>query len=170
MATTDGLVVPHPGRQVEATHMKTTEPWTSRPRPQAPRTGADPLVPIGQGDGGTSFRSLIPRLAGLEEATELAATLSGAGATAEALAAWSTVALEAETIFGTDDPAVIDAMRIAASLMDRLGMHEESSRILCDALERTMRSETADSERCRNLQVEIDRAMTNRFTGSTILD
>lgn len=146
--------------------MKTTDPWTSRPRPQATRTGADLLVPLDRKAGEDSVRSLVPRLAGLEEITERAADLSAAGATVEALAAWSTVALKAETIFGGDDPAVIDAMRIAASLMDRLGMHDEAGRILCDALERTLRIEAADSERCRCLQFEIDRAMANRFTGS----
>ena len=150
--------------------MKTTDPRTSRPRPQATRIAGDHLVSFDRATDEQSVRSLIPRLAGLEDATELAASLSSTGATVEALAAWSRVALEAESIFGTDDPAVIDAMRISGSLMDRLGLHEESSRVLCDALERTMRVEAPDSERCRRLHSEIDRAMAGRFTGSPMPD
>ncbi|MEE2971761.1 MAG: tetratricopeptide repeat protein [Planctomycetota bacterium] len=150
--------------------MKTTDPRTSRPRPQAPRTGGDHLAPLGRSDDEDSVRSLIPRLAQLEEATELAASLSATGATAEALAAWSRVALETESIFGTDDPAVVDAMRITASLMNRRGLHEESARILCEALERAMRIEEPDSERCRCIHAEIERAMAGRFTGSTTFD
>lgn len=132
---------------------------TSRPRPRVSRSAA-----IDLGNAETRKRdldrgrSLIARLAGLEAATEQAAHRLSSGASVEALAAWCKVALAAESLFGADDAAVVDAMRIAASVMNRIGMHSESDRVLCDAIERTIRSEGPDSDRYEMLRDEVERS------------
>lgn len=140
---------------------------TIRPRPRVSRQIADDLgsIEVRERDLDRG-RSLIARLAGLEGATERAAERLSAGASIEALAAWSKVALAAESLFGADDPAVVDAMRIAASLMDRIGMHSESDRVLCDAIERTIRAEGPDSERYQALRAEVERSRAIKYSGA----
>lgn len=140
---------------------------TSRPRPRISRQSVGDLgsIEVKQRDLDRG-RSLITRLAGLEGATERAAERLSAGASVEALAAWAKVALAAESVFGADDPAVVDAMRIAASLMDRIGMHSESDRVLCDAIERTIRAEGPDSERYHVLRAEVERSRALTYSAT----
>lgn len=106
---------------------------------------------------------LLARLQGLEAATEVAADRLRSGDWHLAVAAWNGVALAAEGLFGPDDLTVVDAMRVAATAMARVGRHAESADVLSDAFERTVRREGAASERSKvvrgELEVALDRSV-----------
>ncbi len=98
------------------------------------------------------------RLAALDAATEQAADLLAAERWAEAMLAWTRVYFAAEVIFGTDDPAVLDAMRITASTMRRLGLHQDATALLCDVVERTLRAEGPEAPRLMLVRREMEAA------------
>jgi hypothetical protein len=101
---------------------------------------------------------LAARLAALDAATERAAELLSQSRWTEAMLAWTRVSFAAEAIFGTDDAAVLDAMRITASIMRRLDLHQEAITILCDVAERTLRSEGPEAPRLTLVRAEMDAA------------
>jgi hypothetical protein len=101
---------------------------------------------------------LAARLAALDAATERAAELLSQSRWTEAMLAWTRVSFAAEAIFGTDDAAVLDAMRITASIMRRLDLHQEAITILCDVAERTLRSEGPEAPRLRWVRAELEAA------------
>ncbi|HAC09187.1 MAG: hypothetical protein GY728_13825 [Phycisphaeraceae bacterium] len=75
-------------------------------------------------------------LSRLERLTVRADELTSSGSWKSAINAWGAVALLAERMLGRADVAVIDAMRIIASLMDRLEMQDDAIRVLENAAER----------------------------------
>ena len=78
----------------------------------------------------------VTRLMELELQTERAAQLTDQGRYKSAMASWSRVALLAESIFGRVDESVLDAMRILASIMSRLGLHDDGLLVLREQQER----------------------------------
>lgn len=103
-------------------------------------------------DGG---RSLTIRLAALDAATEQAARWLAEEAWSEAMSAWARVAFAAESLFGTDDPAVLDAMRITASIMRRLDLSQDATHLLCEVAERTLRAEGPEAPRLELIRAEL---------------
>jgi hypothetical protein len=102
--------------------------------------------------------AVAARLAALDAATQRAAELLSEDRWTEAMLAWTRVSFAAEAIFGTDDAAVLDAMRITASIMRRLGLHQDAIAILCDVAERTLRSEGPEAPRLTLVRAEMDAA------------
>ena len=124
-----------------------------------PRHEAATLAPRDAGRG----PEVLARLRGLEAATEVAADRLRSGDWHLAVAAWNGVALAAEGLFGPDDLTVVDAMRVAATAMARVGRHAECTDVLSDAFERTVRREGTASERSMvvrgELEVALDRSI-----------
>lgn len=139
-----------------------------RPRPARVESSAEPLVPLDietiteiardavQRDRG---HGLTVRLAALEAATERAIqTLDDRDWTA-AVTAWTRVTFAAESIFGPDDASVLDAMRITALVMRRLDLVHDATHILCEAAERTLRSEGPDAPRLQRIRAELEASL-----------
>ena len=112
-----------------------------------------------QCDGGSHevamTSDLVLRLVELESQTERAAQLTEDGRYKSAMALWSRVAVLAESIFGHVDESALDAMRILASIMSRLGLHDESLQILGDLAERLFDAGLKDSARFDAIRVQI---------------
>ena len=83
----------------------------------------------------------------LESQTERAAMLTDEGHYKSAMASWSRVALLAESIFGRVDESVLDAMRILASIMSQLGLHEDGLLVLREQQERLFDAGLGESPR-----------------------
>ena len=83
----------------------------------------------------------------LESQTERAALLTDEGDYKSAMASWSRVALLAESIFGRVDESVLDAMRILASIMSQLGLHEDGLLVLREQQERLFDAGLGESPR-----------------------
>lgn len=111
-------------------------------------------------------RDLAIRMAALDAATERATTLLEDGLLEEAMVAWSRVALASESLLGPDHPWVFDAMRIAASTMNRLGRVDDANRILCEVAERVLQLEGLDSPRLAAIRRQIE--VTTRALGSPV--
>ena len=80
--------------------------------------------------------AVLGALAKLDRLTIRADELTTDGSTKSAINAWGAVALLAERLLGRADAAVIDAMRIIASLMRSLEMQDDAIRVLENASER----------------------------------
>ena len=89
----------------------------------------------------------VTRLMDLESQTERAAMLTDKGHYKSAMASWSRVALLAESIFGRVDESVLDAMRILASIMSQLGLHEDGLLVLREQQERLFDAGLGESPR-----------------------
>lgn len=85
---------------------------------------------------GDSQDAVLEALANLDRLTIRADELTTDGSTKSAINAWGAVALLAERLLGRADAAVIDAMRIIASLMRGLEMQDDAIRVLENASER----------------------------------
>jgi len=89
----------------------------------------------------------VTRMMDLESQTERAALLTDEGDYKSAMASWSRVALLAESIFGRVDESVLDAMRILASIMSQLGLHEDGLLVLREQQERLFDAGLGESPR-----------------------
>ena len=104
-------------------------------------------------------RDLRIRLAALDAATERAVQTLADEDWGSAMVAWTRVTFAAESIFGPDDASVLDAMRITALIMRRLDLSQEATHLLCDAAERTLRSEGPDAPRLERIRVELEASL-----------
>ena len=139
-----------------------------RPRPGRGGASAEPLVPLDietitdmardavQRDRG---HGLTIRLAALEAATERAIQMLDDQDWTAAMTAWTRVTFAAESIFGPDDASVLDAMRITALVMRRLDLVHDATHILCEAAERTLRSEGPDAPRLQRIRAELEASL-----------
>ena len=98
---------------------------------------------------------LVLRLVELESQTERAAQLTEDGRYKSAMASWSRVALLAESIFGRADESAVDAMRILASIMSRLGLHDDGLHILGEVAERLYEAGLEQSSRFMKIKIQI---------------
>ncbi|NCF38907.1 MAG: hypothetical protein GWP75_02185, partial [Planctomycetia bacterium] len=98
---------------------------------------------------------MLEGLAELERLTIRAEQLTTGGSARSAINAWAEAALLAERLFGRSDAAVIDAMRIIASLMGRLEMQGDAIRILENAAERLVDAGWHRSDRGRAIAEEM---------------
>jgi len=95
------------------------------------------------------------RLAELEELTIRADRMTTHDSAEPAINAWGEVALLAERLLGPSDAAVIDAMRIIASLMVRLEMQGDAIRVLENAAERLVDAGRHRSDRGNAIAEEM---------------
>lgn len=104
-------------------------------------------------------RDLRIRLAALDAAKERAVQTLDDRDWQAAVAAWTRVTVAAESIFGPDDASVLDAMRITALIMRRLDLTLEATHLLCEAAERTLRSEGPDAPRLERIRAELEASL-----------
>ena len=107
---------------------------------------------------------LVLRLVELETQTERAAQLTEEGRYKPAMASWSRVALLAEGIFGRVDDSVLDASRILASIMSRMGLHEDGLHVLGELAERLFDAGLSDTPRFEAIKLQIKDLQTCQFT------
>lgn len=98
---------------------------------------------------------LVLRLVELESQTERAAQLTEDGSYKSAMASWSRVALLAESIFGHVDESALDAKRILASIMSRLGLHDDGLHVLGQLAESLYEAGLGQSRRFMKIQIQI---------------
>lgn len=108
--------------------------------------------------------TVLEDLARLEELTDRADRLTTGGSTRPAINAWGEVTLLAERLLGRADAAVIDAMRIIASLMGRLEMQGDAIRVLENAAERMVDAGSHGSERGHAIAEEMRAMQRSRRT------
>ena len=104
-------------------------------------------------------RGLQIRLAALEAATERAVQTLDEQDWRAAVTAWTRVTFVAESIFGPDDASVLDAMRITALVMRRIDLAHDATLLLCEAAERTLRSEGHDAPRLKQIRAELEASL-----------
>ncbi len=98
---------------------------------------------------------LVLRLVELETQTERAARLTEEERYKSAMASWSRVALLAESIFGRVDDSVLDASRILASIMSRLGLYDDGLHVLEELAERLFDAGLRDTPRFEAIKLQI---------------
>jgi hypothetical protein len=98
---------------------------------------------------------LVLRLVELESQTERAAQLTEDGSYKSAMASWSRVALLAESIFGRVDESALDAKRILASIMSRLGLHDDGLHVLGEIAEHVYDAGLGQSTRFMKIKMQI---------------
>jgi hypothetical protein len=121
-----------------------------------------------QTDGGPTevvmTSDLVLRLVELETQTERAAQLTEEGRYKSAMASWSRVALLAEAVFGRVDDSVLDASRILASIMTRLGLYDDGLQVLGEIAERLLIAGLRDSFRFKAIELQIKDLQNCRLT------
>ena len=132
---------------------------TKRHRPVARESNSRPNCRFSRCDGVEREEdpnaTVLEGLAELERLTIRAEQLTTGGSARSAINAWAEAALLAERMFGRSDAAVIDAMRIIASLMGRLEMQGDAIRILENAAERLVDAGWHRSDRGRAIAEEM---------------
>ena len=125
-----------------------------------------------RGDGAhpecDSEDALLEALAKLDRLTIRADELTTDGSTKSAIDAWGAVALLAERLLGRADAAVIDAMRIIASLMGSLEMRDDAIRVLENASERLV--DVGCHRSARGIAIADEMRSIRRSRRTTVLD
>ena len=116
---------------------------------------------------GESTVAMRDTLAELERLTARADALTTAGSMKSAINAWGAVALLADRLLGRSDAAVIDAMRIIATLMNRIEMQDDAIRVLENAAERLV--EAGWHRSGRGLAISEEMRAIRRSRRTTVL-
>ena len=117
---------------------------------------------------GDSGDALLEALAKLDRLTIRADELTTDGATKSAINAWGAVGMPAAHLLGRADAAVIDAMRIIASLMGSLEMQDDAIRVLENASERPV--DVGCHRSVRGIAIAAELRSIRRSLRTTVLD
>ena len=117
---------------------------------------------------GDSGDALLEALAKLDRLTIRADELTTDGATKSAINAWGAVGMPAVHLLGRADAAVIDAMRIIASLMGSLEMQDDAIRVLENASERPV--DVGCHRSVRGIAIAAELRSIRRSLRTTVLD